>query len=104
VKIKPGKYVQRDGGIATVVAVDETRSQGREVIGWAEGDCAALWQLDGKAFSFKESSHDLIREYREPREFWVVGCYIYTTPIAAKSVADDRGHEIIHVREVLEND
>ena len=32
--IKPGKYVQRNGGIATVAAVDETRDATKAVVGW----------------------------------------------------------------------
>lgn len=97
-KIKPGKYVQRDGGIATVAAVDESRLKSAQAIGWmADGDSAG-WSINGRFLENEEEcALDLIREYREPREFWIWTGVLY----AAHPITNGRDSEVIHVREVL---
>lgn len=103
VKLKPGKYVQRDGGIATVAAVDEGRPSDLVAIGWSSGGSVCSWYLDGRSaygHGRSESYLDLIREYREPREWWIAGDWkaFKTREEAKRSLA----LEIIHVREVIE--
>lgn len=47
----------------------------------------------------------VIKEHKEPREFWIVNSYTYTTLKSAVTYAKTFGFEqdeIIHVREVLE--
>lgn len=64
-KLKPGKYVQRDGKIATVGAVDETKGDWA-AIGWdSEGESYA-WSISGEFIDGVEHPFDLIEEYKEP--------------------------------------
>ena len=46
----------------------------------------------------------IVKEYREPREFWLVGDYRFLSEEDAKKWQSciPSGREIIHVREVLE--
>lgn len=95
-KLKPGKYVQRDGGIATVAAVDETRGE-NAAVGWNKNGEPTCWCSDGAwaADEIKDGC-DLIREHREPREWW-----IYKAAQHDRDLMNESG-EIIHVREVIE--
>lgn len=97
--IKPGKYVQRNGGIATVAAVDETRDETKAVVGWQANGEVSCWDIDGLFLVGRETFIDLIREYREPREFWIVNGIVREErpfiPIGGDC------SRIIHVREVL---
>lgn len=100
-KIKPGKYVQRDGGIATVAAVDESKQSHHQAIGWRSDGIGEGWRIDGRYLDGTESMCDLMREYREPRERWVVAdCAIYDS----KELAQARypNVEAVHYREVIE--
>ena len=92
--IKPGKYVQRDGGIATVAFVDSTREMGA-ALGWDANSRPQAWHFDGSRDN-SPSSHDLISEYREPLKGWVRVIDIY----GSKSSAESSGSLVVEVCEV----
>ena len=50
--------------------------------------------------SFKLIAFRVVKEYREPREFWIVGAYAFESPHEAKTAYP--GCAPIHVREVTE--
>jgi len=97
-KLKPGKYMQRDGGIATVAAVDESNGHS-PCVGWNSDGIVSAWGIYGE-FSAIGGTHklDLIREYREPREGWAV---IFTNPEDAEKHAESLNTMAYRVREVI---
>ena len=100
--LKPGKYVQRDGGIATVAAVDETRRECRQAVGWDSYDETTSWGMDGRWLpNTEENGRDLISEYIEPpvaREGWGV---IFNSKELADHYAERWGESSFRVREIL---
>ena len=47
-------------------------------------------------------SFRVIKEHKEPREFWLVLNRVYTSEIEAKIYANNVDSKVIHVREVLD--
>ena len=74
-KLAPGKYVQRDGWIATVALVDETKSMCQQAIGWDADGYTCSWSVYGLRWEDREVNSDLIAPYVEPKkvkiELWV---------------------------------
>jgi len=101
-KLKPGKYVQRDGGIATVAAVDERRDI-FPAVGWNSRGMHRSWNLDGSYYQSPTiDENDLIREHCEPREFWIA---IRNSDGHAAVISDGNVNDewsAIRVREVIE--
>ena len=94
--LKPGKYVQRNGGIATVTRPDGWKAVGVD----GEGD-PSYWDMDGKWLARAESRFDLISEYIEPpvaREGWAV---MFNSKELAEYYAEYLGGFAAHVREIL---
>lgn len=93
--------------------------------GWNGGDCPVhpntvvdvVYLDDGEAikdeaiakyFDFKDRKYlpiiafRVVKEHREPREFWVCDGNIWFGQESAKKWSGKTGCEIIHVREVME--
>ena len=105
-KITVGFWVQRDGGIAKVVGVDETMGSCRAVVGWAANRFVRAWHINGRHDYVNESNIDLIKPYVEPRDYWLCECFIHRTKELAEASKARAvfAAPIIHLREVPPNE
>ena len=110
-KFKVGQvWVTRDGRKARILATDLKRDD--HILAVVENedadDDARTYYLSGRYYSDQDHDSDLIREHREPREWWVNlyadGSFSrpYETPESAFESSGPGRIECIRVREVIE--
>jgi len=67
-KITPGKWVQRNGKIATVAGVNPNSASAYVAVGWDAEHFSETWTIEGRVFKGEKHPEDLIAPYIPPPE------------------------------------